>query len=81
MAVATVTSKGQITIPKDVRRALDLKEGDQVVFLVRGKRAVLLPVQRVDLMSLLGCLPATRPYPGEEALWAEVGSAKGRGEV
>jgi AbrB family looped-hinge helix DNA binding protein len=32
MSTATVTSKGQITIPVDVRRALDLEEGDRVEF-------------------------------------------------
>jgi AbrB family looped-hinge helix DNA binding protein len=33
MSTATVTSKGQITIPVDVRRALDLEEGDRVEFV------------------------------------------------
>lgn len=31
---ARVTSKGQITIPKEVREALGLTEGDQVVFSI-----------------------------------------------
>ena len=35
MASATVTSKGQITIPIEVRTELELKAGDQVEF-VRG---------------------------------------------
>lgn len=38
---AKVTAKGQITIPKVVREALGIEEGDQVVFRVEGKRAVL----------------------------------------
>ena len=31
MEIATLTSKGQITIPKSVREALDLKYGDKIV--------------------------------------------------
>jgi AbrB family looped-hinge helix DNA binding protein len=33
MSTATVTSKGQITIPVDVRRALDIEAGDRVEFV------------------------------------------------
>lgn len=33
MELARVTSKGQITIPKDIREKLNLKPGDKVVFL------------------------------------------------
>ena len=40
-AAAKVTSKGQVTVPKVVRDALGIKEGDQVVFRVEGNRAVL----------------------------------------
>ncbi len=81
MAVATVTSKGQVTIPREVRKALGLKKHDQVLFFVQGRTALLMPVEKVDLLSLFGCLPATRPYPGEEAVWEEVGQALARGEV
>ena len=34
LAVATMTSKGQLTIPKAVREALGLLEGDQVRFVL-----------------------------------------------
>jgi len=40
---ATVTKKGQVTIPKKVRERLGLTEGRKVTFEVRGKEAVLLP--------------------------------------
>lgn len=33
---ARVTSKGQLTIPKEVRRALGVREGDRLVFELRG---------------------------------------------
>ena len=38
---AKVTSKGQITIPKEVREALGIAEGDQIVFRVEQHRATL----------------------------------------
>jgi len=38
---ARVTSKGQVTIPKAVRDALGLSQGDAVVFRVEGHQAVL----------------------------------------
>ena len=38
---AKVTSKGQVTVPKAVRDALGIVEGDDIVFRVEGNRAVL----------------------------------------
>ena len=66
MAVARVTAKGQITIPRSVRSALDIGAGDGVIFVVEGKRAVLVPVKRQTLTELYGAFPATRPFPGTE---------------
>ena len=39
---ATMLPKGQITIPKDVREALDLSNGDKVYFVVDGDRATII---------------------------------------
>ncbi len=47
MITATITSKGQITIPKDVRKSLHLHAGDRVAFVVHGENeAVLTPITR-----------------------------------
>jgi antitoxin PrlF len=32
MEVAKVTSKGQVTIPRDIRVKMDLKKGDKILF-------------------------------------------------
>lgn len=40
MELARVTSKGQITIPKDIREKLNLKPGDKVVFLEEEGRII-----------------------------------------
>jgi len=47
MVTATVTSKGQITIPKSVRSRLHLHAGDRVAFVLHGEsEAVLKPVTK-----------------------------------
>lgn len=56
MATATVTSKGQITIPKEVRDALGLETGHRVSFRVREDRVVEMHPENEDLMSLCGIL-------------------------
>lgn len=40
LATAKTTSKGQITIPKIVRNALNLEEGDSVLFFVDSKNDI-----------------------------------------
>ena len=42
--VATMTSKGQITIPVEVRKRLGLGHGDRVEFTVEDGAAVLRPL-------------------------------------
>jgi antitoxin PrlF len=39
--VATVTSKGQVTVPIAVRNRLGLKEGDRLAFVSQGGEIVL----------------------------------------
>lgn len=49
-ALARVTSKGQVTVPKAVRDALGVQEGDSLLFRVEGDRAVLVRVPNfIDL--------------------------------
>ena len=49
---ARLTSKGQVTIPKRVRDALDLHEGDEIVFRVERTRAVV--AKTPDFLELAG---------------------------
>jgi len=42
MEVAKISSKGQITIPIEIRRKLGLKEGDKLVFVEQNKNIILL---------------------------------------
>lgn len=41
MELAKVTSKGQITIPKEIRELLKLKEGSKIIFLKKGRDIII----------------------------------------
>jgi len=72
LSIGRVTYKGQVTIPKQVREALEIEDGDSVVFVVEEGRAVLYPVKQKSLSAFRGTFKATRPYPGMKAIRAEV---------
>lgn len=55
-AHATLTTKGQITIPKEIRDALRLESGDQVAFRLREDGVVELVSENIDFLTLCGIL-------------------------
>lgn len=61
MTPATLTSKGQITIPKAVREALRLEPGDRVYFDVRDDGSVALVARNEPLELLFGLLAGRAP--------------------
>jgi len=72
-----MTSKGQITVPKDVRLKLNLRTGDRVLFIVEGDGAVRLRAVNKDISSLRGILPA----PKRKATLEEIEESVARGAV
>jgi antitoxin PrlF len=60
MATATITSQGQLTLPKAIRDLLNLKPGDRVSFRVREDQTVVVEPETVDLRSLRGALKSRR---------------------
>ena len=68
-ARAKLTSKGQVTIPKSVREALALHEGDELLFRVERSRALL--AKTPDFLELAGAVSvpvAKRGTPWDEVL-------------
>jgi antitoxin PrlF len=59
MSESTVTSKGQITIPKAVREVLHLDVGDTVYFDLKPDGTVVLMARNAPVESLFGLLKRT----------------------
>ncbi|MDH3816153.1 MAG: type II toxin-antitoxin system PrlF family antitoxin [Acidobacteriota bacterium] len=60
MPSTTLTSKGQVTIPKIVRDELGLREGDRVAFRILEDGTVIVEPETVDLLDLKGILKPSR---------------------
>ena len=67
MPTATLTSKGQITLPKEVRHCLNLKAGDRVEFIVDAVGNYRMVQASRDVRELRGLLaPPPRPISLDE---------------
>jgi len=60
VSVGTLTSKGQITIPKEIREILGVIEGDKLIFLVEGDR---ITMRKVTSEKLSDVLSRQKPWP------------------
>jgi len=58
MPISVLTSKGQMTIPKEVRKALNLRPSEKVIIVVEGDRAILQPL-RGNLLDIGGSVKIT----------------------
>jgi antitoxin PrlF len=67
-STARMTTKGQVTIPKTVRDALELREGDEVLFRVERSRAVM--AKTPSLLDLAGTVAV--PAGKRGTAWDEV---------
>ena len=55
MPITMLTSKGQMTIPKEIRRALKLKPSEKVIIVVEGGQAIIKPL-RGNLLDMGGSI-------------------------
>jgi AbrB family looped-hinge helix DNA binding protein len=67
-AAATLTSKGQTTIPKSIRDSLGMKAGDRMTFTLMPDGVVLLRVKNKRIADLAGLLhkKGRKPVPIEK---------------
>jgi antitoxin PrlF len=76
---ARLSSKGQVTIPKSVRDALELREGDKLLFRVERSRAVI--AKTPSFLELAGSVPVPagkRGTPWDEVLRGTHAARAGR---
>ena len=88
MALAKISSKGQITIPLEVRRKLGLQPGDRIHFVLEKSGEVLLKARKRPLEDLFGILQGAVKRPlsvkqmhnavlqAADEDWARLGSQK-----
>lgn len=77
MPTAKIGRRGQLTLPKPVRQALGLREGDRVAFVDQGGEVVLHPL-RATLRDLRGSVPAPGGPQDFAAIREHVGRALAR---
>ncbi len=58
MPISVLTSKGQMTIPKEVRKALNLKPSEKVIIVVEGNQAIIKPL-RGNILDIGGSIKIT----------------------
>jgi len=52
MEVAKITSRGQITIPIDIRKKLGVKEGDKVIFIEDDGRIIVANASKIAFANI-----------------------------
>ena len=62
MELAKVTSKGQITIPIDIRKKLGIREGDKILFMEENDRVIMMNSSMEALRT------AQKEFAGEDRL-------------
>lgn len=65
---ATLTSKGQTTIPKEIRDSLSMKAGDRMTFTLMPDNTVVMRVKSKSVTELAGVLhkKGRKPIPVEQ---------------
>jgi antitoxin PrlF len=62
---STISSKGQVTVPQEIRNRLGLATGDRVDFVIEGERTVIRPA-RGDENPFANYRGVLGPFPGGE---------------
>ena len=68
MSSATLTTKGQITIPKEVRERLGVEAGDRLEFVEEEKGTYRVVAATKDVRHLKGIVPRPRNPVGIEEM-------------
>lgn len=67
MNISTITQKGQVTLPAEIRKVLGVKTGDRIQFIYKNGRVSIKLIKQFDIEDLFGMLPQPgRTLSGEE---------------
>ena len=72
MKALTISSKGQIAIPKEIREVLDIKEGDKLTYELKKGKIVLEPIVSV---------PRSQAYFWDPEVQGKVKKSRGKFQV
>ena len=82
MNISTVTTKGQATIPEEIRQLLDIQVGDRVIFKEpdpRKKQVLVELVSKKDTVDqLYGSLKSAAPYSDMKTVRKKAGFFLGK---
>jgi AbrB family looped-hinge helix DNA binding protein len=78
MTRATLTSKGQITIPKEVRERLGIEAGDRLEFVEQERGVYKVVAATKDVRHLKGLVPKPRRPVSVEEMKAAIRKSRGR---
>lgn len=76
---AKITSKGQITVPREVRQALGVKAGDKIVFEQKGKEVSVRPVRSESVFAKYRGIGNPEMPSGRKQVLRKVRELRGRG--
>ncbi|MGD0271923.1 MAG: AbrB/MazE/SpoVT family DNA-binding domain-containing protein [Candidatus Sulfotelmatobacter sp.] len=62
---STISSKGQVTVPQEIRKRLGLEPGDRVEFVMEEGRTVIRPI-RSEINPFEKYVGILGPFPGGE---------------
>ena len=74
MYTSSITSKGQVTIPADIRKSLALNTGQKVRFICKDNTITIIPIEE-DISAVFGLLKAKKTVSLEQMESAIIKSA------
>lgn len=78
MTIATVTSKGQTTVPGEIRERLRLRPGDRIDFVVLPDGSVRFVAVNLPMTALQGILPPPKRAASVEEMNRAIARAASR---
>ncbi len=64
MITAKIGRRGQLILPKEIRKLLAVEEGQRVAFVIKGGQVVLQPLTKT-IFDLRGTVPVDHPQDFE----------------